>query len=89
MTTQQQPQQPHDLARRVGRLEGLMEGKRRLQPAETNGRVDPVIARVDEVNGRVDPLIARIDAFDRKFTMLIFGSWITLLIAIFGARFIE
>lgn len=83
MTTQQQPQQPQaeqslDVALRVGRLEGLMEAsieEQRAHRAETN-------VRFEAVN-------ARIDALDRKFTVLISGAFMGLLIAILGARFLE
>ena len=96
MTTQQEqpqpqaePQQPHDLALRVGRLEGLLEmviEHQRSHAATIGALRSEVNARIDALRSEVN---ARIDALDRKFTMLISGAFIALLIAILGSRFLE
>ena len=83
MTTQQEqpqtePQQPQDLALRVGRLEGLLEMVIEQQRSQA--------ATIDALRSEVN---ARIDALDRKFTMLISGAFIALLVAILGSRFLE
>lgn len=79
MTTQQQSQQPQaephpGLTERVAKVEGTLE------------QMDK---RLDGVEKRLDGLEKRLSSIDYKLTMLIFGSWITLLAAILGSRFLE
>ena len=52
-------------------------------------RVAKIEGTLEQMDKRLDSVEKRLSSIDYKFTMLIFGSWITLLAAIFGARFIE
>ena len=74
MTTQQQSGDPQELSQRVPRLEGAFE---------------QFSLRLDTMERSIEGLRADLTGFKNTMYILVFGSWVTLLAAIFGSRFID
>ena len=74
MTTQQQSGDPQELTQRVLRLEGAFE---------------QLSLRVDTMDRSKEGLRTDLTGFKNTMYILVFGSWVTLLAAIFGSRFID